>query len=618
MYDLARPGYGSVPSTGMPALQGSPSFQAGGTTTTTSSNVLEPEANGSFESVEAVVASGYWYIDGLLAGTRWSDGRISYSDPDSSFDYQPGYYYDFGIYDGLSVQLNGFLPLSAQQQVAMHFALNEALYTQPAGAAGFSVEGFTNLAIDYAGSGTGSGSIRLANSYDPDTAYAFHPGTGIYAGDAWFGSAGGSPIAGNHDWLTMLHELGHSLGLKHGHEISGPGNTALNYDFDSMEYSVMTYRSYVGGPTNASTFETWSAPQTYMMLDIAALQYLYGADFTTNSGNTVYTWFPDTGQSFVNGSLAIDPGGNRIFQTIWDGGGNDTYNLASYSSDLDIDLRPGGYSNFNSSQLADLGGGPYGGHARGNVFNALQYYGDARSLIENAIGGTGHDAIVGNQANNTLQGGLGNDILNGGAGNDRLLGGGGNDVLRAGVDDDILRGHGGDDRLFGGGHDDRLFGGVHDDQLFGGGGKDILRGGGGDDLLRGNGGDDRLFGGGGQDDLRGHAGNDVLRGNGGNDRLFGGTGNDLIDGQAGNDLLVGNGGADRFVFQPNGGDDVVADFQNNLDLLDFRPFDFANKASVFSLATQAGADVMFFLPGGASVELNNFSINLLGGDDIII
>ena len=36
--------------------------------------------------------------------------------------------------------------------------------------------------------------------------------------------------------------------------------------------------------------------------------------------------------------------------------------------------------------------------ARGNIFNALLYNGDLRSLIENATGGSGNDSILGNQA----------------------------------------------------------------------------------------------------------------------------------------------------------------------------------------------------------------------------
>ena len=33
-----------------------------------------------------------------------------------------------------------------------------------------------------------------------------------------------TPVAGNYGWFGVLHELGHSLGLKHGHEngVDGP------------------------------------------------------------------------------------------------------------------------------------------------------------------------------------------------------------------------------------------------------------------------------------------------------------------------------------------------------------------------------------------------------------
>ncbi len=148
----------------------------------------------------------------------------------------------------------------------------------------------------------------------------------------------------------------------------------------------MTYRSYIGGPTNGYTNESGGYPQTFMMLDIAALQYMYGADFTTNSGNTIYSWNPSTGATSVNGLAGTNPSSNRVFLTIWDGGGTDTYDLSNYTTALSIDLTPGGYSSFGT-QRANLGGS--GGLARGNVFNALQYQNDPRSLIEDAIGGSG-------------------------------------------------------------------------------------------------------------------------------------------------------------------------------------------------------------------------------------
>ena len=251
-------------------------------------------------------------------------------------------------------------------------------------------------------------------------------------------------------------------------------------------------------------------------------------------------------------------------------------------------------------------------------------------------GGNGADRLSGQGGDDALHGGGGQDVLRGGAGHDRLIGGagddvvaggGGQDLLRGGADNDRLIGGADNDRLIGGAGSDRLLGGAGDDRLLGGGDNDVLRGGGGGDMLRGQAGDDRLLGGdgndglrgaGGHDDLRGGAGDDRLFGGGGDDRIVGGAGDDRILGQPGDDRLIGNAGMDMFVFLPNGGNDVVVDFEDDLDMVNVRAFDFANKASVLDLATQVGTDVLFALPDGATVELNNFDIDLLGADDILI
>jgi hypothetical protein len=158
---------------------------------------------------------------------------------------------------------------------------------------------------------------------------------------------------------------------------------------------------------------------------------MYGANFTTRSTDTVYSWNPLTGETFVNGGGQGAPGGgiggsaNRIFLTIWDGGGTDTYDFSAYTAAVTLDLSPGGYSLLSTKQLANLGNGHY---AHGNVYNALQYEGDPRSLIENANGGSGNDRITGNSAGNTLRGNGGNDILSGLDGADFLVGGLGTDT----------------------------------------------------------------------------------------------------------------------------------------------------------------------------------------------
>ena len=81
---------------------------------------------------------------------------------------------------------------------------------------------------------------------------------------------------------------------------------------DSLEFTVMTYRSYVGAPTSGYSFEQWGAPQSYMMLDIAALQTMYGADFGTRPGDDTYSWNPLTGEMSVDGAGQGRPGSNQI------------------------------------------------------------------------------------------------------------------------------------------------------------------------------------------------------------------------------------------------------------------------------------------------------------------
>lgn len=392
----------------------------------------------------SVGATGNARIDGLLGGIRWL-GSVSYSDPNSALDYGGSYWSDYDD-DGWSAQRQGFSHLSASQLAAVRAALDADGPGSRAAHAGFTVEGFTNLKVSYAGSGSGAGQIRYANSSDAASAYTYLPGETAQAGDAWFGDSGRKPVAGNYDYMTILHETGHALGLKHPQEASGLG--ILPESSDTPEFTVMTYRAYQGADPTGYEFETWGAPQTYMMRDIAALQALYGANYDVNSGNTVYSWRPDTGTTYVDGAAAITPGGNRIFATVWDGGGKDTYDLSAYSTNLKLDLRPGKYSVFSSTQLADLGGGPHDGFARGNIFNALKYHGSNRSLIENAIGGSGNDAIRGNDAANRLEGGAGNDTLIGGHGADVLVGGSGRDTFRF-YSGDSTPAH--TDRLVGGG-----------------------------------------------------------------------------------------------------------------------------------------------------------------------
>ena len=330
--------------------------------------------------------------DGLLVGGRWDTTNLTYSFTTSSAFYGTGY--------GFGEPYTGFETLNATQQSAVNTIL-----TMCASVINLAFTQTTESATDHA-------VLRLAMTDDPNvgTAVGYYPNAAETGGDSWYRNAGGiyhNPVRGNYAYHTFMHELGHNLGLKHGQDTSAYG--AMTAPHDSMEYSVMTYRSYVGAPlVGGYGNETWGYAQTLMMHDIAALQHMYGADFTTNSGNSTYSWDANTGQTFINGVGQGAPGGNRIFMTIWDGGGSDTYDLSNYETDVTVDLRPGEWTTTSAVQRANLGDGNF---ARGNVANALLYNGDTQSLIENAIGGSADDFLYGNTASNFLDGRGGSDTI---------------------------------------------------------------------------------------------------------------------------------------------------------------------------------------------------------------
>lgn len=381
------------------------------------------------------IPTGDQYIDGVLYGTQWS-GTVTYSFADELSDFGTPY----------SPVFTGFQQISLQQQNAMQSILQG---TVTSGTALFTYGSFaqvTNLDIRLADDPAGHSDIVMAGV---DTMDGQNVGTArvvdfprtdgdLTGGDIIFGddySEYRTPEVGTYSWYTHIHELGHAMGLSHGHnagtDIDG-FEFAIPHDRDGMEFSVMTYRSHIGALGNYVSNEEYGFAQTLMMYDIAALQYLYGADFGTNSGSTTYTWSTTTGEMFIDGVGQGKPGdgvsaiANRLFLTIWDGGGEDTYDFSNYTENAFIDLSPGGWSLASQIQRAYLGEGAY---ANGNIYNALLYNDDLRSLIENAIGGSGNDDIGGNVADNTLTGNGGNDILVGRGGDDTLNGGTGDDTL---------------------------------------------------------------------------------------------------------------------------------------------------------------------------------------------
>lgn len=456
------------------------------------------------------------YTNALLGEYKWASGNLTYSFPTSSADYGVGYYQN---------EPNSFGALNAAQQDAARAAF--ANYAAVANVT------FT----EQIGADAAVATLRLAMSDVPSTAWAYYPNTAPEGGDAWFNKSDySSPFKGNYAYTTFLHEIGHSLGLEHPHENGMP------LDRDSMEYSVMSYRSYVGASTTMGyTNEEWGFAQSLMMYDIAAVQQMYGANFSTNNGNSTYSWSPSTGEMLVNGVGQGTAGDNKIFQTVWDGGGTDTYDFSNYSTNLTINLQPGGWTTTSNAQLAKF---HYSGSliADGNIANALQYNGDPRSLIENAIGGSGYDTVIGNAAANLLYGGGGDDYLFGLGGNDRFFAEAGADSMDGGDGFDYMDYSSVTSAMtvslyYAGWNTGVAAGDLYSgiEGLVLGSAGDVAYGDAASNYIYAGNGNDTIFGFGEQDFLFGQDGNDNLMGDDGHDHLFGGLGADLLQGGAGFD-----------------------------------------------------------------------------------
>jgi serralysin len=252
-----------------------------------------------------------------------------------------------------------------------------------------------------------------------------------------FGPIGQDLVArGGFPLSTVVHEIGHMIGLGHGGLYNGDVAPMVSQfsPYDTTLWTLMSYISPmqrqtkffdqypVAGTNWGSVFDAgrnWSYdPLTPMALDILAAQRLYGAATSgpLASGGKVFGFNANI-EGYVGRFYDFSINQHPVL-TLWSGGTGNTLDLSRFSSDSTINLSPGTFSS-----------------AAGLINNIGIAFG---TVIETAIGGAGNDTILGTDLRNVLKGGAGNDLIRGGAGNDSVWGDSGNDVLSGGIGADII------------------------------------------------------------------------------------------------------------------------------------------------------------------------------------
>ncbi len=410
------------------------------------------------------------------------------------------------------------------------------------------------------------------------------------------------PEVGTRDYITLLHETGHALGLSHSEQI-----LPLTSDQTIMAYQREGEFVDIPGLTGAGTFAI-----TPMAYDIAALQHIYGANNNFHSEDNVYSFTEGAGDILLDSDASVA-------QTIWDGGGEDTLQYVG-DEDVILDLREG------SSSASEIG--------EQKVFIAFG------ANIEVAKGGNGDDKITGNFLDNIFLSSAGQDTIWDGGGFDWIeydsnvaqgliititgqsasFGGfsgtineminviyedgviptpaidsfsGIEGIKTSDFDDEINIGSAitsgqilslelgnGENKINLSSGDDitslanffitlgetgtvKFDGGAGDDLISGYSGDDIVIGGSGNDTITGDIGNDSLNGGLNNDSLNGGTNADTLFGGSGNDTLDGGSGDDTLRGGTGDDYMEGNSGNDTYYIGTSDGEDTIRDILGN-------------------------------------------------------
>ncbi len=261
---------------------------------------------------------------------------------------------------------------------------------------------------------------------EEDDGTAFSNGHHVSIGQSFDKKEAHKTDVGGYVFQTFMHEFGHQFGLNHpgDYNYSGPDGEPITYRndatwiYDRWQYSVMSYFDSIAVGETSDWFAS-----TPLMADIEAVIRRH---FSTVDANGVRTYqhidlntedniygFGSTQRSY---QLTSSGKQHNIGFAIHDTGGTDTIDFSGSTAGTILDLRPGHFSSVNGfSNNVSI----FDGHNA----DATDYY------IENGIGSSHDDVLIGNDGAN---------ILDGRGGADFMAGNGGDDIYFVDSPDDVV------------------------------------------------------------------------------------------------------------------------------------------------------------------------------------
>lgn len=242
--------------------------------------------------------SGLNHIDALLdSGPDWN-----YLTPAGNT-----LYYTFSIASGNEAEQSGQQAFTLSQQAATRTALDYISkltgiqFTETVNGTDAQIH---LCSVNLQGSNvTGLCSWHSSYSYSGTELVSYDADAYVYLDNVEWNAQNRNPTPGTYGYETLLHELGHALGLKHPFDDS----IHLPASQDNTSYTLMSY-------TNAG-----GAHAAYSQYDIAALNWLYGGD-----GLGGALGINSTGGRYLTGTSGADAlAGGAANDKLEGDGGND-------------------------------------------------------------------------------------------------------------------------------------------------------------------------------------------------------------------------------------------------------------------------------------------------------